>query len=92
MNKKWKIILGILGGLVIATLWFLYTPVDLRPTYLGNKIAEKDFEKGKVLLKEMQDAYGGMDKWLTFKTGKYEQIADWYEDKFGIAGWDALPQ
>ena len=92
MNKKWKIILGILGSLFVAALWFLYTPVDLRPAYLGNKIAEKDFEKGKILLKQMQDAYGGMDKWLAFKTGKYAQIADWYEDKFGVAGWDALPQ
>ena len=92
MKRIWKILLGILAILIIGGLWFAYTPVDLRPDYLGDKIAEKDFAKGKALLNEMQTAYGGMDNWLAHKTGSYAQVADWYEDKMGISGWDALPQ
>lgn len=92
MKKKWKIIGIILGILLIGGLWFILTPTDIRPTYLGDKIAEKDFTKGKALLKEMQNAYGGMDNYLAQKTGTYAQIADWYEDKMGISGWDELPQ
>jgi len=86
-----------IGGIILAIAliggaWFAYTPVDLRPDYLGDKIAEKDYIKGKALLNEMQTAYGGMDNWLAHKTGSYAQVADWYEDKMGISGWDALPQ
>lgn len=92
MKKVWKTTLLIVALLMIGILWFLYTPVDLRPTYLGNKIAEKDFAKGKALVKEMQDAYGGKENWLAHKTGTYVQTADWYGDKFGVANWDTIPQ
>jgi len=92
MKNKWKIA-GILFGIfLIGGLWFLYNPVDIRPSYLRDKIADKDFSKGKVLLEEMQDAYGGKENWLLHRTGSYSQIADWYDDKLGIAGWDENPQ
>ena len=92
MKRLWKIIILILGILIIGVIWFIRTPVDLRPAYLKNKIVEKDFAKGEVLLKEMQGAYGGKENWLAHKTGTYSQIADWYDNKLGIAGWDELPQ
>ncbi len=92
MKKVWKITLSILVLLIIGSLWFIYTPVDLRPPYLGNKIAEKDFTKGKALVKEIQNAYGGKENWLAHKTGTYLQTADWYEDKLGVANWDTIPQ
>ena len=92
MKKVLKIAGIILAIAIIGGLWFAYTPVDLRPDYLGDKIAEKDYTKGRALLNEMQTAYGGMDNWLSHKTGSYAQVADWYEDKMGIAGWDELPQ
>lgn len=92
MKKLWKIVAMIIAFLLIGGWWFVNTPSDLRPTYLGDKIAEKDYEKGKILLQEMQAAYGGMDNWLAHKTGTYSQIADWYDDKLGMAGWDELPQ
>ena len=92
MKKFWKIAGIIIGILIIVGVWFLYAPADLRPAYLGDKIAEKDYTKGKLLLQEMQAAYGGKDNWLAHKTGRYSQTADWYDDKLGIAGWDELPQ
>jgi len=92
MMKIWKVIGIILVLLFIGVAWFLYTPVDIRPEYLQDKIDDKDYKKGKDLLHEMQTAYGGMDKWLVHKTGSYAQVADWYDDKLGIAGWDELPQ
>ena len=92
MKKSWKIAAVIMAILLIGGFWFLHTPSDLRPAYLGDKIAEKDYAKGNILLQEMQAAYGGMDNWLAHKTGSYGQIADWYDDKLGIAGWDELPQ
>ena len=92
MKKFWKITAIIIVALLIGGWWFVNTPSDLRPDYLGAKIAEKDYAKGKFLLQEMQAAYGGMDNWLAHKTGSYAQIADWYDDKLGIAGWDELPQ
>ena len=92
MKKSWKIVGFICCILAIGVIWFLYTPVDLRTLYLKNKIAEKDYAKGQALIQEMQAAYGGMDKWLAYQTGSYSQIADWYDNQFGIAGWDALPQ
>ena len=92
MKKFWNATGIIVGILLIGGLWFVFTPADIRPAYLKNKIAEKDYAKGKILLKEMQDTYGGLDNWLAHQTGSYGQIADWYEDKLGIAGWDELPQ
>ena len=92
MKEKWKIATIIITILLIIGWWFVNTPTDLRPPYLGDEIAEEDYAKGKVLLQEMQSAYGGLDNWLAHKTGNYSQIADWYDDKLGIAGWDELPQ
>lgn len=92
MKNKWKIALLIVAIITIGIAWLLLTPVDLRPIYLGNKIAQKDFLKGKILVKEMQDAYGGKENWLAHKTGSYIQTADWYENKFGVANWDTIPQ
>ena len=65
-----------IGGIILAIVliggaWFAYTPVDLRPDYLGDKIAEKDYAKGKILLQEMQSAYGGKANWLAQKTGSF---------------------
>lgn len=92
MKKRWKIIGLLLITLILGGVWFINTPADLRPAYLSNEIATKDYEKGKALLAEMQAAYGGMDNWLAHQTGSYAQIADWYEDKMGMSGWDELPQ
>ncbi|MEM6804000.1 MAG: hypothetical protein AAF696_21525 [Bacteroidota bacterium] len=92
MKKAWKISVGILGLLIIGGIWFALTPVDLRPEYLGDKISKADYAKGKALMSQMQEAYGGMDNWLGHKTGSYVQVADWYDNKLGVAGWDELPQ
>lgn len=92
MKKKWKIILGILLVAIIGALWFAMTPVDLRPDYIGDKISEKDYDKGKAIMKEMQEAYGGKSHWLSHKKGSFAQVADWYEDKLGLSGWDVIPQ
>ena len=92
MKRFWKISIAFIIGLLLLSLWFFLTPVDLRPDYLGDKISTRDYQKGKELLDEMQGAYGGMDRWLAFGTGSYLQVADWYDDKLGVAGWDELPQ
>ena len=75
MKKKWKIIIAVLGVFLIGGTWFVNNPIDIKPSYLGNKIADKDFAKGKTLLKEMQAAHGGMDNWLAHKTGSFVQMA-----------------
>ncbi len=92
MKKILKIAGIIFAIAMIGGAWFAYTPVDLRPDYLGDNIAEKDYTKGKILMQEMQAAYGGKENWLAQKTGTFVQVADWYEDKFGLSGWDELPQ
>lgn len=91
-KRRWKIGLLFLGLLLSGVLWFIYTPVDLRPNRLKGKIAAGDYAKGKELLIGMQRAYGGMDNWLAFGKASYAQTADWYDDKLGLSGWDALPQ
>jgi len=92
MKKIWKIVLILSTLMALGISWFLFTPVDLRPDYLGDKIAEKDFVKGKILVEEIEEAYGGKENWLAHKTGTYIQTANWYDDKFGVANWDSLPQ
>lgn len=92
MKRKWKITLSILTVLILGLAWFAYTPVDLRPAYIGDTIPEKDYVKGEALMAEMQAAYGGKDNWLAQKIGLFVQVADWYDDKFGLSGWDETPQ
>ena len=92
MKKKWKILGVVLGILILFGTWFVMTPKDIRPDYLNKQIEAEDFQKGALMLAEMQNAYGGMEKWLSYETGSYRQIADWYDDKLGVAGWDELPQ
>jgi len=92
MKKKWIVILSILTIFIIAGLWFFLTPVDIRPVQIRKEIQEEDFTKGSRLLKEMQDAYGGIEYWKTLGRGSYAQEADWYDDKLGVAGWDTNPQ
>ena len=92
MKKSWKIAISIIGILLIGIAWFVNNPVDIRPAQLKNKISKEDLSSGKALLQEMQNAYGGKEKWLSFQTGSYAQTADWYEDKLNTAAWDTLPQ
>lgn len=92
MKRRWKIVGLVLITLILGGLWFINTPADLTPPYLKNQITAQDYKKGQALLSEMQAAYGGMNNWLAHQTGSYAQIADWYEDKMGMSGWDELPQ
>lgn len=92
MKRFWKVAVVILIILIIGTIWFVMTPTDIRPDYLGDKVTKEDSIKGQELLLEMQGAYGGKDHWLAFKIGSYAQTADWYDNKLGVAGWDTLPQ
>ena len=92
MKKILKIVGIILLLLILGGAWFAFTPVDIRPDYLDGAISVEDKAKGKVLLNQMETAYGGKDKWLAHKTGSFAQIADWYEDKLGLSGWDVMPQ
>ena len=92
MKKYWKIIASVLAITLIAVIWILYTPSDLRTPHLKKQISQADYIKGRSLVSQMQEAYGGMDRWMSFKTARYAQTADWYDDKLGIAGWDTLPQ
>ncbi len=91
--KRFLKISGVaVGILLIGAIWIVFTPSDLRPDRIRSGISDEDFAKGKELLQEMQTAYGGLDDWLSYKTGSYSQIADWYDDKLGMANWDELPQ
>jgi len=49
-------------------------------------------QMGQVLLGEMQEAYGGKERWLSYEKASFSQIANWYGDRLGISGWDTLPQ
>ena len=83
---------SILTLLIIGSLWFFLTPVDIRPNLIKDNITEEQRQQGKDLLKEVQDAYGGINHWLAQGIGIYDQTADWYDDKLGVSGWDELPQ
>ncbi len=91
MRKKLKI--GLAFGIVLlATGFILFNrPVDLRPTAIKNGISSEQFQRGKTLLREMQNVYGGKKTWLAKETGSYEQIAEWYGNLY-LSGWDTLPQ
>lgn len=82
---------SILTLLIIGSLWFFLTPVDIRPNLIKDNITEEQRQQGKDLLKEVQDAYGGINHWLAQGIGIYHQTADWYDDKLGVSGWDELP-
>jgi len=86
MKKRWKIIGGILGVLLIGGTWFVNTPVDIKPNYLGDKITEEDFAKGNILMNEMQAAYGGKDNFLAHKTGSFVQLAGVPDDTLSTEG------
>ncbi|MEO1434575.1 MAG: DUF6503 family protein, partial [Bacteroidota bacterium] len=92
MKKALKITGLILLVLFLGGLWIFFTPVDLRTDYLGTKISESDYQKGKVLLKEMQDAYGGMDHWQSLRNAQYAQTANWFGKSGKRSGWDVDPQ
>ena len=92
MKKILKILGILLVILLIAGAWFVFNPVDIRPDYLDGEITAADKAKGKALMNEMEAAYGSRDNWLAHGTVSFVQIADWYEDKLGLAGWEELPQ
>ena len=92
MKTKWKIILAILAGLVALVVWFINHPVDIRPKSLKNGIIQEQYTQGQKLMNEVQEAYGGKKHWLSFGTGSYAQVADWYDDPLGRSGWDELQQ
>ena len=92
MKKFLKILGVVLLIAIIGGAWFAFNPVDIKPDYLDGKISIEDNAKGKALLNEMQAAYGGKEKWLAHKTGSFAQVADWYEDRLGLSGWDVMPQ
>ena len=79
-----------IGGIILAValiggIWFVNSPADIKPSYLGNKISDKDFVKGKTLLKEMQAAHGGMDNWLAHKTGRFVQLVGSPDVTYGFS-------
>jgi len=92
MKKILKIVGIVLLLLVIGAVWFAFTPVDIRPDHISVGISDSDYVRGKTLMAEMQSAYGGKDHWLAHKAGSFAQVADWYEDKLGLSGWDVMPQ
>ncbi|MEM6347206.1 MAG: hypothetical protein AAF927_25175 [Bacteroidota bacterium] len=92
MTKKRSIIILIVFAiLLLLGLVVVNTPIDLRPEAIASGISPAQYQKGKKLLAEMQEAYGGKEQWLAKKTGSYEQIAEWYGNSL-IAGWDTVPQ
>jgi len=92
MKKILKIVGILLLLVIIGGAWYAYTPVDIRSDYINGDLSTEDIAKGKALLNQMEIAYGGKDKWLAYKTGSFAQVADWYEDKLGLSGWDVMPQ
>lgn len=92
MTNKWKILIGIFACVALIISWFLLTPVDIRPALLKKGIRDQNYLRGKELLDQMQEAYGGKDLWSSYEKGSYSQIADWYENRLGLAGWEILPQ
>lgn len=91
MKKKSIIFLASALLFFVIVLVLFNRPSDLRPAAVKNGISPEQFQKGKELLIEMQNAYGGKEEWLAKKKGSYEQIADWY-GRWYIGGWDTLPQ
>lgn len=92
MKHKWKIGGGLLLALLLIVGWFINHPVDIRPESLRTTIDEAAYTRGADLMSEIHEAYGGIDHWRSFGTGSYYQVADWYDDKLGVAGWDTIPQ
>ncbi|MEM6316305.1 MAG: hypothetical protein AAF960_01470 [Bacteroidota bacterium] len=89
--RKLKIGLVISMALSVMAFVLFQRPIDLRPVTIKNGISSEQFRQGKILLAEMQNAYGGKKAWLAKKTGSYEQIAEWYGNLL-LSGWDTLPQ
>lgn len=79
-----------LGGGVVV-LYFLYTTVDIRPDYVKHGLQQSDYEKGKLLITAMENAYGGYEQWMSYEKAVFIQVADWYGRK-SISGWDVVPQ
>jgi len=86
--KTLLVLLIIIGS---AILYILYSPVDIRNSYLKNDLKAADYEKGKTLIKQMEKAHGGKEEWLSYKNGVFIQLADWY-GRLGISNWDVVPQ
>jgi hypothetical protein len=80
-------------ALILGTgaVYILYYPVDIRTEYLKKGIQEADYEKGKALIKLMEQAHGGKEEWLSYKNGVFIQLADWY-GRLGVSNWDVVPQ
>jgi len=59
MKKILKIVGIIFLLLIIGAAWYAYTPVDIRPDYADGNLSAEDKAKGKMLIKDMEAAYGG---------------------------------
>ena len=66
-------------------------PLDIRNDFLKKELQQTDYEKGKALILQMENAYGGKENWLAYEKGTFIQRADWYGRK-KISGWDTVPQ
>jgi hypothetical protein len=61
---------------------------DIRNDHLKKGITNEDKVKGKELLGEMEEA-SHYDNWKKYKTGYFEQTADWYDNE---TNWTVNPQ
>ncbi|MEO1712693.1 MAG: hypothetical protein AAFU60_05100 [Bacteroidota bacterium] len=91
MRRRSIVLLSILTILVITGMILVNHLIDLRPAAIMLGISDSQYARGKVLLAEMEQAYGGKEVWLAKERGSYEQKAVWYGN-YLVAGWDSLPQ
>lgn len=76
-----------IGGLIY---WFT-SPKDILASQQDQAFSEADYLKGRQLIAEMEDAYGGKHNWGLYRTARFVQTADWY-DRLKISHWDTMPQ
>ena len=90
MKRIHRIIL-LVGVLLLGFVILTSQTVDIRNDYLRSELQEEDYAKGRAMLQEMEDAYGGKENYLAYQQATFIQKADWYGRK-RISNWDTVPQ
>ena len=62
---------------------------DIRNAHLKRGIQATDREKGKALIRKLEEACGGYQKWRSHDSANFIQSADWYDNE---TNWTTNPQ
>lgn len=91
MNAPKTLLIVVFVPLIAGLVYWFTSPKDILTDQKGKAFSEADYQKGKQLISDLEEASGGKDSWSLYQTARFVQTADWY-DRLKISHWDTVPQ